>query len=122
MTFRAHPTGSLVGTCLFAARKLKGERQNETVVGRYYKRRVLHLKENRIRSRDRRRRRASCSEKVAIEAKQPKLRAAQVREGPAHKNGRQVTAFAVGDGGSTSSTSTTRSSSRGSAPHGPVVR
>src|SRR5438046_8752007 len=37
--------GSLVARGLFAARKLKGERQSRRWSDRYYKRRVLHLKE-----------------------------------------------------------------------------
>src|SRR2546425_672618 len=83
---------------LFAARKLKGERQTRRWSDRYYKRRVLHLKEKSDPLEGSPQAKGIVLEKVAIEAKQPNSALRKCVKVQLIKNGRQVTAFAVGDG------------------------
>src|SRR5437667_457606 len=90
--------GSLVARGLFAARKLKGERQSRRWSDRYYKRRVLHLKEKSDPLEGSPQAKGIVLEKVAIEAKQPNSALRKCVKVQLIKNGRQVTAFAVGDG------------------------
>src|SRR5438128_98045 len=141
MTFRAPSNrGRSLARGLFAARKLKGERQTRRWSDRYYKRRVLRLKEKSdplegspqakgivlekvgivldrdlleddpFRLRVLRLKEKSdplegspqakgiVLEKVAIEAKQPNSALRKCVKVQLIKNGRQITAFAVGDG------------------------
>ena len=81
---------------LFAARKLKGERQSRRWSDRYYKRRVLHLKEKSDPLEGSPQAKGIVLEKVAIEAKQPNSALRKCVKVQLIKNGRQVTAFAVG--------------------------
>jgi len=83
---------------LFAARKLKGEHQSRRWSDRYYKRRVLHLKEKSDPLEGSPQAKGIVLEKVAIEAKQPNSALRKCAKAQLIKNGRQVTAFAVGDG------------------------
>src|SRR5207249_1120732 len=80
------------------ARKLKGERQTRRWSDRYYKRRVLHLKEKSDPLEGSPQAKGIVLEKVAIEAKQPNSALRKCVKVQLIKNGRQVTAFAVGDG------------------------
>src|SRR5438876_769582 len=99
MTFRAHPNrGRSLARGLFAARKLKGERQTRRWSDRYYKRRMLHLKEKSDPLEGSPQAKGIVLEKVAIEAKQPNSALRKCVKVQLIKNGRQVTAFAVGDG------------------------
>src|SRR5436853_7530978 len=90
--------GSLVARGLFAARKLKGERQSRRWSDRYYKRRVLHLKEKSDPLEGSPQAKGIVLEKVAIEAKQPNSALRKCVKVQLIKNGRPVTAFAVRDG------------------------
>src|SRR5947199_6154499 len=90
--------GSSVARGLFAARKLKGERQTRRWSDRYYKRRMLHLKEKSDPLEGAPQAKGIVLEKVAIEAKQPNSALRKCVKVQLIKNGRQVTAFAVGDG------------------------
>src|SRR5467141_3402480 len=99
MEIRKHLSrGSLVARGLFAARKLKGERQSRRWSDRYYKRRVLHLKEKSDPLEGAAQAKGIVLEKVAIEAKQPNSALRKCVKVQLVKNGRQITAFAVGDG------------------------
>ena len=90
--------GSSLARGLFAARKLKGERQTRRWSDRYYKRRVQHLKEKSDPLEGASQARGIVLEKVAIEAKQPNSALRKCVKVQLIKNGRQITAFAVGDG------------------------
>src|SRR5438046_6891038 len=90
--------GSLVARGPLPARKRKGERQTRRWSDRYYKRRVLHLMEKSGPLEGRPQAKVSVLEKVAIEAKQPNSALRKCVKVQLIKNGRQVTAFAVGDG------------------------
>ncbi len=83
---------------LFAARKLKNERQTRRWSDRYYKRRVQHLKEKSDPLEGSPQAKGIVLEKVAIEAKQPNSALRKCVKVQLIKNGRQITAFAVGDG------------------------
>jgi small subunit ribosomal protein S12 len=83
---------------LFAARKLKDERQTRRWSDRYYKRRVQHLKEKSDPLEGSPQGKGIVLEKVAIEAKQPNSALRKCVKVQLVKNGRQITAFAVGDG------------------------
>src|SRR5467141_958260 len=82
---------------LFAARKLKNERQTRRWSDRYYKRRVLHLKEKSDPLEGAPQARGIVLEKVGIEAKQPNSAIRKCVKVQLIKNGRQITAFAVGN-------------------------
>ena len=83
---------------LYAARKLSDNRQAARWSDRYYKRRVLHLKQKSDPLEGAAQARGIVLEKVAIEAKQPNSALRKCVKVQLIKNGRQITAFAVGDG------------------------
>lgn len=83
---------------LYTARKLKGGRQRSRWSDRYYKRRQLHLKEKSDPLEGSAQARGVVLEKVGIEAKQPNSAIRKCVKIQLIKNGRQITAFAVGDG------------------------
>lgn len=83
---------------LFAARKLQGDRQALRWSDRYYKKRTLRLKEKADPLGGVPQARGIVIEKVGIEAKQPNSAIRKCVKIQLIKNGRQVTAFAVGDG------------------------
>src|SRR5437870_12899938 len=90
--------GSLVARGLFAARKLKGERQSRRWSDRYYKRRVLHLKEKSDPLERTPQAKGIVLEKVAIEAKQPNSALRKPEKVQLINNARQVTASPDDDG------------------------
>jgi len=83
---------------LFAANGLAKNRQKFRWNDRYYKRRVLHLKEKSDPLEGAPQARGIVIEKVGIEAKQPNSAIRKCVKVQLIKNGRQITAFAVGDG------------------------
>ncbi|MBI4999968.1 MAG: 30S ribosomal protein S12 [Euryarchaeota archaeon] len=83
---------------LFTARKLKKSRQQFRWNDRYYKRRALHLKEKADPLEGSAQARGIVLEKVGVEAKQPNSAIRKCVKLQLIKNGRQITAFAVGDG------------------------
>jgi small subunit ribosomal protein S12 len=83
---------------LYAARKLSDDRQKALWSSRYYKRRMLHLKEKSDPLGGVPQARGIVLEKVGVEAKQPNSAIRKCVKVQLIKNGRQVTAFAVGDG------------------------
>jgi small subunit ribosomal protein S12 len=89
---------NLVPRGLYTARKLKGDRQRFRWSDRYYKRRALELKEKSDPLEGSAQARGVVLEKVGIEAKQPNSAIRKCVKIQLIKNGRQITAFAVGDG------------------------
>jgi small subunit ribosomal protein S12 len=87
-----------MATGLNAARKLQSSRQKFRWSDRYYKRRVLRLKEKADPLGGVPQARGIVIEKVGIEAKQPNSAIRKCVKVQLIKNGRQVTAFAPGDG------------------------
>lgn len=83
---------------LFTARKLRNARQRFKWNDRYYKRRKLHLKEKSDPLEGSPQGRGIVLEKVAIEAKQPNSALRKCIKVQLIKNGRQITAFATGNG------------------------
>ena len=83
---------------LFAARKLGQDRQKFLWSNRYYKRRMLHLREKSDPLGGIPQARGIVLEKVGVEAKQPNSAIRKCVKVQLIKNGRQITAFAVGDG------------------------
>jgi small subunit ribosomal protein S12 len=83
---------------LGAARKLSQDRQKYRWSSRYYKRRALRLKEKSDPLEGAAQAKGIVLEKVAIEAKQPNSALRKCIKLQLIKNGRQITAFAVGDG------------------------
>ena len=83
---------------LHTARKLGLERQQHRWSDRYYKRRKLHLKEKSDPLEGSAQAKGVVLEKVGIEAKQPNSAIRKCVKIQLIKNGRQITAFAVGDG------------------------
>jgi small subunit ribosomal protein S12 len=83
---------------LYTARKLKLDRQKHRWSDRYYKRRTLHLKEKSDPLEGSAQAKGVVLEKVGIEAKQPNSAIRKCIKIQLIKNGRQITAFAVGDG------------------------
>lgn len=83
---------------LYTARKLKLERQKHRWSDRYYKRRTLGLKERSDPLEGSAQAKGVVLEKVGIEAKQPNSAIRKCVKIQLIKNGRQITAFAVGDG------------------------
>ncbi|TMK44148.1 MAG: 30S ribosomal protein S12, partial [Actinobacteria bacterium] len=79
---------------LNAARKLTDDRQKFRWSDRYYKRRVLHLKEKSDPLEGAAQAKGIVLEKVAIEAKQPNSALRKCVKVQLVKNGRQITAFA----------------------------
>src|SRR5439155_1740000 len=91
-----------LGKTRFETEKLLGRslgaRQTRRWSDRYYKRRMLHLKEKSDPLEGSPQAKGIVLEKVAIEAKQPNSALRKCVKVQLIKNGRQVTAFAVGDG------------------------
>ena len=83
---------------LYTARKLRLDRQKRRWSDRYYKRRTLHLKEKSDPLEGSAQAKGVVLEKVGIEAKQPNSAIRKCVKIQLIKNGRQITAFAVGDG------------------------
>ena len=86
-----------MGKGINAARKLKNARKNDQWSDRYYKRRVLHLKEKADPLGGVPQAKGIVIEKVGIEAKQPNSAIRKCVKIQLIKNGRQITAFAPGD-------------------------
>jgi len=87
-----------VANGLYTGRKLKNDRQVFRWRDRSYKKRLLHLKEKSDPLEGASQARGIVVEKVGIEAKQPNSGIRKCVKVQLIKNGRQVTAFAVGDG------------------------
>ena len=83
---------------LNTARKLKSDRQKFRWSDSMYKRRVLRLREKSDPLEGSAQARGIVLEKVGIEAKQPNSAIRKCVKVQLIKNGRQITAFAVGDG------------------------
>jgi small subunit ribosomal protein S12 len=87
-----------MGNGLNAARKLKEDRQKFRWSDRQYKKRMLNLREQADPLEGTPQGRGIVLEKVGIEAKQPNSAIRKCVKVQLIKNGRQVTAFAPGDG------------------------
>ena len=83
---------------LYTARKLKNDRQKFRWSDRTYKKRVLKLRQKSDPLEGASQGRGIVLEKVGIEAKQPNSAIRKCVKVQLIKNGRQITAFAVGDG------------------------
>ncbi|MFA6642662.1 MAG: 30S ribosomal protein S12 [Methanomethylophilus sp.] len=83
---------------LNAAKKMMSDRQKFRWSDRYYKKRVLELKQKSDPLEGSSQARGIVLEKVGIEAKQPNSAIRKCVKVQLIKNGRQITAFAVGDG------------------------
>ena len=83
---------------LYAARKLAKNRKKFRWNDRYYKRRMLKLREKSDPLEGSSQGRGIVLEKVGIEAKQPNSAIRKCVKTQLIKNGRLITAFAVGDG------------------------
>ena len=83
---------------LYTARKLKVDRQKFRWSDSTYKRRMLKLREKSDPLEGSAQARGIVLEKVGIEAKQPNSAIRKCVKVQLIKNGRQITAFAVGDG------------------------
>ena len=83
---------------LHTARKLKNNRQKFRWNDRYYKKRILKLKEKADPLEGSSQAKGIVLEKVGIEAKQPNSAIRKCVKVQLIKNGRQITAFATGDG------------------------
>ena len=86
-----------MGKGINAARILKKNRKQQLWNDRYYKKRVLHLKEKADPLDGTSQARGIVIEKVGIEAKQPNSAIRKCVKIQLIKNGRQITAFAPGD-------------------------
>jgi small subunit ribosomal protein S12 len=86
-----------MGKGINAARKLKKSRKNQLWNDRYYKKRVLNLKEKADPLEGTAQARGIVIEKVGIEAKQPNSAIRKCVKVQLIKNGRQITAFAPGN-------------------------
>jgi small subunit ribosomal protein S12 len=86
-----------MGKGLNAARKLKKDRKKQRWSSRYYKRRVLKLKEKADPLEGSAQARGIVIEKVGVEAKQPNSAIRKCVKVQLIKNGRQITAFAPGN-------------------------
>ena len=93
-----HRRGEKLANGLYAGRKLKLNRKDLRWSDRYYKKRVLRLKEKSDPLGGSTQARGIVVQKVGIEAKQPNSAIRKCVKVQLIKNGRQVTAFAVGDG------------------------
>ena len=87
-----------MGNGLNTARKLRVNRQKFRWLDRGYKKRVLNLREKSDPLEGSSQAKGIVLEKVGIEAKQPNSAIRKCVKVQLIKNGRQVTAFAVGDG------------------------
>lgn len=83
---------------LYAGRTVKRNRKKNQWSDRYYKRRMLRLKERSDPLEGSAQARGIVLEKVGIEAKQPNSAIRKCLKVQLIKNGRQITAFAVGEG------------------------
>jgi small subunit ribosomal protein S12 len=83
---------------LNTARKLKKTRQRFRWNDRYYKKQILHLKAKSDPLEGAAQAKGIVLEKVGIEAKQPNSAIRKCVKVQLIKNGRQITAFAVGEG------------------------
>ena len=88
-----------MATGINAARKLKGDRQKFRWSDRYYKTRELRLKQKADPLGGIPQARGIVIEKVGIEANQPNSAIRKCVKAQLIRNGRQITAFAVGDEG-----------------------
>ena len=86
-----------MGKGINAARKLKNDRKKQLWNDRYYKKRILHLKEKADPLEGTAQARGIVIEKVGIEAKQPNSAIRKCVKVQLIKNGRQITAFAPGN-------------------------
>jgi small subunit ribosomal protein S12 len=86
-----------MGKGINSARKLKKSRKKQNWNDRYYKKRVLHLKEKADPLEGTAQARGIVIEKVGIEAKQPNSAIRKCVKVQLIKNGRQITAFAPGN-------------------------
>ncbi|MCU0850620.1 MAG: 30S ribosomal protein S12 [Candidatus Thermoplasmatota archaeon] len=86
-----------MGKGINAARQLKKARKNQMWNDRYFKKRVLHLKEKSDPLGGVPQARGIVIEKVGIEAKQPNSAIRKCVKIQLIKNGRQITAFAPGN-------------------------
>jgi len=86
-----------MGRGLYTARKMREDRKKFRWNDRYYKRRVLRLKEKADPLEGAPQARGIVIEKVGIEAKQPNSAIRKCVKVQLIKNGRQVTAFAPGN-------------------------
>jgi len=86
-----------MGKGINAARKLQKSRKNLRWSDRYYKKRVLHLKEKADPLGGTAQAKGIVIEKVGVEAKQPNSAIRKCVKIQLIKNGRQITAFAPGD-------------------------
>jgi small subunit ribosomal protein S12 len=86
-----------MGKGINSARKLKNSRKKQNWNDRYYKKRVLHLKEKADPLEGTAQARGIVLEKVGIEAKQPNSAIRKCVKVQLIKNGRQITAFAPGN-------------------------
>jgi small subunit ribosomal protein S12 len=87
-----------MGRGLYAAKKLRASRKRFRWRDRYYCRRVRRLKQRTDPLEGAPQARGIVLEKVGIEAKQPNSAVRKCVKLQLIKNGRQITAFAVGDG------------------------
>lgn len=88
-----------MGKGINAARQLKKARKNQQWNDRYFKKRILHLKEKSDPLGGVPQARGIVIEKVGIEAKQPNSAIRKCVKIQLIKNGRQITAFAPGNHG-----------------------
>ncbi len=86
-----------MGKGINAARQLKKARKNQMWNDRYFKKRILHLKEKSDPLGGVPQARGIVREKVGIEAKQPNSAIRKCVKIQLIKNGRQITAFAPGN-------------------------
>ncbi len=86
-----------LGKGINAARKLKKSRKQQLWNDRYYKRRILQLKEKADPLEGTPQARGIVLEKVGVEAKQPNSAIRKCVKIQLIKNGRQITAFAPGN-------------------------
>ena len=86
-----------MGKGLNAGRKLKKHRKKQLWSDRYFKRRVLHLKEKSDPLGGSAQAKGIVIEKVGVEAKQPNSAIRKCVKVQLIKNGRQITAFTPGD-------------------------
>ncbi len=86
-----------MGKGINAARKLKKARKKQQWNDRYFKKRILHLKEKSDPLGGTPQAKGIVIEKVGVEAKQPNSAIRKCVKIQLMKNGRQITAFAPGD-------------------------
>lgn len=90
--------GDIMPKGLYTARKLKNNRKKFRWNDRYFKKRILDLKKKSDPLEGSAQARGIVLEKVGIEAKQPNSAIRKCVKVQLIKNGRQITAFAVGNG------------------------